>query len=86
MATSATPRSISASRAHALSHLLARYITGQVAEAQLADFTDLFDEADVSADERAAFAHFYLDALMSEGEVKMPKADELADVLAIARA
>ena len=84
MATSATPHS--ATRAHALSHLLAHYITGQVAEAQFADFSELFDEAEASADERAAFAHFYLDALTHDGEVKLPKVEELQDVLAIVRA
>ena len=73
-------------RTQALSLLLGRYISGEIAEAQLADVTELLDETDASADERAAFARFYLDALSADGEVKMPKTDELSDILNIARA
>ena len=73
-------------RAHALSLLLGRYIAGEIAEAQLSDVTELLDETDASSEERAAFARFYLDALTSDGEVKMPKAEELSEILNIARA
>ncbi len=73
-------------RAQALSLLLGRYIAGEIAEAQFADVTDLLDETDATSEERAAFARFYLDALAVEGEVKMPKLEELNDVLNIARA
>ena len=75
-----------AHRTHALSLLLARYIAGELAEAQLFGLSDLFDDAGVSADERTAFARFYLDALSEDGEVKLPKADELTALLGLARA
>ena len=73
-------------RAHALSLLLARYIAGQVADTQLNGVADLFEDSDADATERSAFARFYLDALSAEGEVALPKLDELEDLLAIARA
>lgn len=73
-------------RAHALSLLLSRYIAGEVAEAQLFGLTDLFDDASASAEERTAFARFYLDALATDGDVTLPKADELTTLLALARA
>ncbi len=73
-------------RVQALSHLLGRYIVGEIAEAQIMSVTDALDETDASSEERAAFARFYMDALTSEGEVKMPALDELNDFLAIARA
>jgi hypothetical protein len=75
-----------ARRAPALALLLARYIAGEVAETQLFGLTDLFDEADASAPERTAFARFYLDALAAEGDVRLPKAEELTALLAVARA
>jgi hypothetical protein len=72
--------------AHALALLLGRYITGDVAETQLFGLTDLFDDADASAEERTAFARFYLDALAEDDEVRLPKAEELTTLLALARA
>jgi hypothetical protein len=56
-----------------------------VAEAQLFGLTDLFDDADASAEERTAFARFYLDALAADGEVNLPKSEELIALLALAR-
>ncbi len=73
-------------RVNAMSLLLARYITGEIAEAQFADVTDLLDETDASANERAAFARFYLDALTLDGDVKMPRTEEVSEILNIARA
>jgi len=73
-------------RAEALSLLLGRYIAGEIAEAQFADVTELLDETDASSEERAAFARFYLDALSADGDVKMPKTEDLGDFLDIARA
>lgn len=78
--------SYSLQRAQALSLLLGRYIVGEIAEAQFADVTELLDETDASSEERAAFARFYLDALSADGEVKMPKTEDLNDILNIARA
>ncbi|HLT47388.1 MAG TPA: hypothetical protein VK002_09185 [Rubricoccaceae bacterium] len=82
----ALPSAPVARRAPALPLLLARYIAGEVAEAQLFGLTDLFDAADVSAEERTAFARFYLDALAEDGDVRLPKAEELTALLALARA
>ena len=78
--------SYSLQRAQALSLLLGRYIAGEIAETQFADVTGLLDETDASSEERAAFARFYLDALSADGEVKMPKTEDLSDILNIARA
>lgn len=76
-----------ATRTPALAVLFARYLAGQVAETQLNAVADLLEEADADAEERAAFTRFYLDALAAgEGDQALPKADELADLLAIARA
>ena len=76
-----------AQRLPALALLMARYVAGQIAEAQFHAVSDLLDEADVSPDERAAFARFYLDALAAgEDAAALPRADELADLLALARA
>jgi hypothetical protein len=73
-------------RAHALALLLGRYIVGEVAETQLFGLSDLFDNAEASAEERTAFARFYLDALAADGEVSLPKPEELTTLLALARA
>ena len=78
--------SYSLQRAQALSLLLGRYLAGEIADAQFAEVTDLLDETDASAEERAAFARFYLDALSTDGIVKMPKTDDLGEILTIARA
>jgi hypothetical protein len=75
-----------AHRVPALTLLLARYVAGEIAEPQFLGLSDLFDEADASAEERSAFARFYLDALDAEGAVNLPPAEELADFLALARA
>lgn len=84
MATAASP---SVRRAHALQQLLAQYVVGRVAEHQLAAVSDLLDDSDASAEERLAFTRFYLDAL-TDGDLTLglPKAEELADFLDLARA
>lgn len=76
MATLATARPTPA-----LPLLFARYVAGQIAQSQWDAFADAFDEADASADERAAFASFYLDASAVE-EVKMPRPGEVEAMLA----
>jgi hypothetical protein len=73
-------------RAPVLSLLLARYIVGEIAENELFGLSDLFDETDASPEERAAFAAFYLEQRATDGTVALPKPDELADLLAAARA
>jgi len=78
---------VTSARPHALSALLAQHIAGNLEEGTLSSMTELFEDTNASASERVAFARFYLD-LKTAGESPeaMPKADELADVLAIARA
>ncbi len=70
----------------ALPALLAHYVAGRLAQSQWDDFSDAFDEADASADERAAFARFYLDATLCGDEVKLPKPKELEDLLSATHA
>lgn len=81
MATTAT------ARPHALSALLAQHIAGNLEDGALSSMTELFEDTNASAAERVAFARFYLD-LKNAGETleALPKSDELADVLDIARA
>ncbi len=66
--------------------LFAHYVAGRVAQANWDEFSVAFDEADASAEERAAFARFYLEMTISGDEVKLPKPQELEDVLAATRA
>lgn len=70
----------------ALPLLFARYVAGQIAQAQWDDFAGAFDAADASADERAAFAAFYLETTSGGEDVQLPKPDELEDLLAATRA
>lgn len=74
-------------RPHAFAALLDRYVSGNVADAAFAAVCDVTEEADASPAERLAFARFYLDVLASgETDVPLPRPEELADVLQIARA
>ena len=74
-----------ASARPALPLLFARYVAGQIAQAQWDAFADALDEADASADERAAFASFYLDASETGEEIKLPKPNEVEDLLGAMR-
>lgn len=69
----------------ALPLLFARYVAGQIAQAQWDAFADALDEADASADERAAFASFYLEASATGEEIKLPKPNEVEDLLSAMR-
>jgi hypothetical protein len=84
-----TPRAAAPRRypASALTLLFARYVAGQIAESQWQQFADVFDGSDATAEERSAFARFYLDASNSPdaGDVKLPRADELKDLLTLTR-
>lgn len=72
---------------HALSVLLTRFVAGEIAESALTTVCDLLEETPASAEERIAFARFYLDALSTgDSEHALPRAEELADVIQIARA
>lgn len=70
-----------------LSVLLTRFVAGEIAESALTTVCDLLEETPVSAEERLAFARFYLDAhSCGESEHALPRAEEIADVIQIARA
>ena len=82
MTTATTP-----TRPSALTVLLDRYVAGTLADAAFAAVCDLPEEADATPAERLAFARFYLDVLASgEADVPLPRPEEIADVLQIARA
>ena len=66
----------------ALSLLFAHYVAGKMAQGQWDAFTATFDEAEGSAEERAAFARFCLDASLSGEDVELPKPEEWGDILA----
>ena len=68
--------------------LLAGYIAGDVTDEAMSRFDTLFEEAAATAEERRAFARFYVDALQTgEFENALPKnGDEVTGILAAARA
>ena len=69
----------------ALPLLFAHYVAGKIAQVQWDQFADALDEADASADERDAFARFYLEATVDGEEIKLPKPNEVEDLLAAMR-
>lgn len=73
-------------RSHAFLLLLARYIAGEIAEAQFEQLTTLLDTTEASSEERTALARYYLDAISNGTEINLPKAHEIKDFLTIARA
>lgn len=78
---------IAATRPNALVTLLHRNVAESLSDAAFAAICDLTDDADATPAERLAFARFYLDVLAAgEPDVALPKAEEIADVLIIARA
>lgn len=72
---------------NALTALLAGYITGSVADDVMDRFDDLFDEAPATAEERLAFARFYLD-VAATGDVAeaFPTHAEVPGILGAVRA
>ena len=68
--------------------LFARYLIGQIAESTWARIMETLDLEAASAEEREAIAEFYLHALRDLGSdgVKLPRPDEVADLLAAIRA
>lgn len=66
----------------ALTLLFARYIAGQIADAQWEAFSSTFDAAGLDPDSRAALAAFYNDAVAEE-EVRMPTVQEVEDLLPV---
>ena len=76
-----------ATRPSALTSLLAGYITGAVDDDAMARFDDLFEDAAATAQERLAFANFYLDAVVSDDTAEaLPSPTEVPGILAAARA
>ena len=77
-----------APRRSAHAALLAGYIAGTVTDEVMNRFDVLLEDAAATADERRAFARFFVDALQT-GEIAdaLPKsADEVTGILAAARA
>ena len=77
---------LAARPASAMPLLFAHYVAGTVAQNAWDAFSAAFDEATASDEERAAFAHFYLDVVVDGDEVKLPRPSELEDVLAAVHA
>lgn len=74
---------LTASRsASALPLLFAHYVAGKMAQDQWDAFASTFDATEGSAEERAAFARFCLDASLSGEDVELPKPEEWSDILA----
>ena len=74
-------------RPHAFTALLAGYITGAVDDDAMARFDDLFEDTSTTAEERLAFARFYLDVLHSGDSVEaLPSLTEVTGILNAARA
>ena len=82
MTTATAPRR----SAHAV--LLAGYIAGAVTDEAMSQFDALFEDSAATADERRAFARFFVDALQTgDLENALPTtADEVAGILVAARA
>lgn len=67
--------------------LLAGYLNGTVDDDAMSRFDDLFEDASATAEERLAFARFYLDAVATgETAEALPAAVEVGGILAVARA
>ena len=67
--------------------LLTGYLTGAIGDDALARFDDLFEDTSATAQERLAFARFYLDAIAAgEGADALPVPTEVSGFLSIARA
>lgn len=78
---------VSATPSSALTALLTGYVAGDVNDDAMNRFDELFDDAGASAQERIAFARFYLDVL-SAGDDKeaLPHPTEVGGILTAIRA
>jgi len=75
------------SRPTAYVDLLTGYLTGAIHEDALDRFDDLFEDTSATAQERLAFARFYLDAVaLGDAKDALPNVAEVAGLLAVARA
>ncbi len=67
--------------------LLAGYVAGDVSDDAMARFDDLFEDASASAQERLAFARFYLDVLATGDLAEaLPAPDEMSGILSAIQA
>ncbi|PAP75704.1 hypothetical protein [Rubrivirga marina] len=67
--------------------LLAGYVAGDVSDDAMARFDDLFEDASASAQERLAFARFYLDVLAAGDDAEaLPDPSEVGGILSAVRA
>ena len=70
-----------------LAPLLAGYLTGSIDDEAMSRFDDLFVDTSATAEERLAFAGFYLDAARSGQTANaLPDPSEVAGILTAARA
>ena len=72
-------------RSSALTALLTGYVAGDVTDDAMARFDDLFEGAE--AQERLAFARFYLDVLAADDDAEaLPLPTEVGGILSAIRA
>ena len=78
---------VTTARPIALTSLLTGYVSGDVSDDAMARFDDLFEDTSASAQERLAFARFYLDALAT-GDVAeaLPDPAEVGGILSAIQA
>ncbi len=78
---------VTTARPSALTALLVGYVSGDVSETAMARFDDLFEDVSASAQERLAFARFYLDALASgDASQALPDVSEVSGILSAIQA
>jgi hypothetical protein len=89
MATIARPRSVQkiprVRRASNFAQLLVRYLAGQIAETHWQQILAGLDAAELDPHERTALVTFYLEATGDGEEIDLPLAEELSELLEIAR-
>ena len=72
---------------HPLASLLAGYIAGAVDDDVMTRLDDLFEDASATAQERLAFARFYLDVLAADDLAEaLPAPGEVPGLLGVVRA
>lgn len=73
---------VTTARSTDLSALLVGYVSGDVSDTAMARFDDLFEGTSASAQERVAFARFYLDVLAAGDDADaMPHPSEIDGIL-----
>lgn len=65
--------------------LLMRYLAGQISDEQWQQLSEGLDAAALDPHERTALVTFYLGACAEGDEVALPLAEELAELLEVAR-